>query len=294
MKPLHWDAINPITGQPFAWNDPNLRWGFYLEPGDPGFVPYGTIPSPQPHKPKRMKRQNYYPTATARQVEWLQNLANKLAGHAPGLGVSVAECAAAIAAARWLIYVLGSWLPAVRAWQKSCTDAAEQAQTGTTGAVLALPVFTAPPLPGPSGTLPAVVPVADGALALIFDLVGEIKQSDTKTDAILTDLGVIGAQETAPDYATLQAILTATISGSHANLGWDWQGNGKFLDQIELQVDRADAKGFRILAFDTTPGYTDTTPFPATPTVWKYRAIYRVNDAQVGQWSATVSATVGG
>ena len=61
----------------------------------------------------------------------------------------------------------------------------------------------------------------------------------------------------------------------------------------ELQVDRADGKGFVILAFDTTPGYTDTTPFPATATLWKYRAIYRIEDAQTGQWSQEVSVMVG-
>ncbi len=67
-----------------------------------------------------------------------------------------------------------------------------------------------------------------------------------------------------------------------------------FLDQCELQVDRAGGKGFIVLTFDTTPGYTDTTPFPAALTKWKYRDIYRVDDHQVGQWSAEVSVNVGG
>lgn len=56
MKPLHWDAINPQTGTPFTWDDPNLFWGdsaYYLEPGDPGYVPYG--PTPAPVKPPRKK-----------------------------------------------------------------------------------------------------------------------------------------------------------------------------------------------------------------------------------------------
>ena len=58
MKPLLWDAINPLTGQPFTWDDPNLRWGdpsFYLEPGDPGFVPYAGTPT-SPKKKKKTKR----------------------------------------------------------------------------------------------------------------------------------------------------------------------------------------------------------------------------------------------
>lgn len=59
MKPLHWDAINPFTGKPFTWDDPNLKFvndlGMYLEPGDPGFVPYAST-SPPPAQPKQKKR----------------------------------------------------------------------------------------------------------------------------------------------------------------------------------------------------------------------------------------------
>ena len=32
----------------------------------------------------------------------------------------------------------------------------------------------------------------------------------------------------------------------------------------------------------------------ATGAVWKYKAIYRLRDAQVGQWSGVVSVAVGG
>jgi hypothetical protein len=72
MKPLHWDAINPITGTPFTWDDPNLRWGspsYYLEPGDAGFVPYATpVPVPPVKKKKpfhrRAKPTNIEPTPT--------------------------------------------------------------------------------------------------------------------------------------------------------------------------------------------------------------------------------------
>ena len=51
-------------------------------------------------------------------------------------------------------------------------------------------------------------------------------------------------------------------------------------------------KGLVFLAPDTTPGYLDTCPRPATPAKWTYRAIYRVNDAPVGQWSAPVSVAM--
>ena len=56
MKTLRYDSINPFTGQPFTYDDPNLRWGdpgYYLEPGDIGFVPYPGQIIPRPPKPKK-------------------------------------------------------------------------------------------------------------------------------------------------------------------------------------------------------------------------------------------------
>ena len=84
------------------------------------------------------------------------------------------------------------------------------------------------------------------------------------------------------------------ISGSHVLIKWGWGGNSAYLDMCELQVDRGDGNGFVLLAYDTTPNYIDTQPFPATPVKWTYRAIYRVGDSRVGQWSLSVSVTVGG
>jgi hypothetical protein len=55
-------------------------------------------------------------------------------------------------------------------------------------------------------------------------------------------------------------------------------------------VDRG--SGFTLLAQDTTPGDLDTPP-PATAAKWSCRAIFRVGDHRVGQWSDVVSITVG-
>ena len=296
MKPLHWNAINPLTGTPFTWGDPNLRWGdpsYYLEPGDPGFVPY-TTPAPNPAKPKSksMKRQPYYPSRVAEQIVWLTNFTNKLTGHAPTLGLTTAECAAAIADALWLIYVLGSWQPAAKAWALACTDAAKEAQGGDGLGLMVLPAFTPPPLPAAVGGLPAVVPVNTGALNRIFTVVQTLKDHGAFTEAIGSDLGVIGAEQTAPDLNTVKPEITATIVGSTVLLGWGWGGLGRFLDQCEIQVDRG--SGYTLLTYDSTPNYTDTAPHPASPTKWKYKAIYRVDDSQVGLWSAEVSVVVGG
>lgn len=89
-------------------------------------------------------------------------------------------------------------------------------------------------------------------------------------------------------------MLKLKLEGGVVQVGWTWQGQSAFLDMIEIQVDRGTGGGFAMLTYDTTPGYTDTTPLPATAAKWKYRAIYRVGDQRVGQWSSEVAITVGG
>jgi hypothetical protein len=291
MKPLLWDSteIDPFTGQPFTWDG-------ILEPGDAGYVPPPLSPTRNTQPSKKMKRNSYYPTNVPEQILWLTNFFNKLIGHAPALGVSVPVCAAAVADARWLIYLLGAYQPALKAWAKSCTDFIREAQTGAGEANMVLPAFVAPPLPAADAGagLPAVVPVKPGALNRIFSLVQVMQEAPTYVESTGTDLGTIGSEVTGPDFATLRPEFTVKVAGGKVVLDWGWGGFRSFLDMLQIQVDRADAKGFVDLAYDTTPGYTDTQPLPAAPVKWKYRAIWRVGDEQVGLWSEEVSITVGG
>lgn len=233
-----------------------------------------------------MKRQAYYPSRSAEQAIWLENFRNKLPTYGTTLGLSAGQVTAGVADARWLFYIITSWLGAVRTFSPACTDAATAAMTGAAGAALVLPGFTAPALPA------GVVPVAGGALTRLFALVQTIKDSATRTDAIETDLRTVGAGQTGPDLATIQPAFAVTVTGGHVHLAWTWAGNSAYLDLLEIEVDRG--AGFVPLVFDTTPGYDDTTPFPATLTKWTYRAIFRVNDARVGLWSDPVSVAVGG
>jgi hypothetical protein len=125
--------------------------------------------------------------------------------------------------------------------------------------------------------------------------VKQIKGHLAYNAAIGAALGIEGAEQTGPDYATLAPDIDATVTGTQVNVAWDWSGFRTFLDICEIQVDRTGAgTAFGPLVFDTTPGYTDTEPFPASPTKWTYRAIYRVGDQRVGQWSKSVSIAVGG
>ena len=199
-----------------------------------------------------------------------------------------AQVTALTADGNWLIYLLLTWLPAVRAWSQSATDALAEAGEGTGNAPQVLPVFSAPALP--AGTS-AVNP---GARNRIFAAVQTIKDSGKATEVISTNLGIIGGEMAAPDYTTLAPVLHLSINAYQVLIKWGWGKHRAFLDSCEIQVDRNDSHGWVFLTIDTTPNYTDTQPFPATPTKWSYRAIFRVDDHQTGVWCSPVSIVVGG
>jgi hypothetical protein len=232
-----------------------------------------------------MTRNSYYPRKNADQAIWLGNFRTKLPDHATALALAAGTVTAAQADCDWLIYLLGTWLPAVRTFGESSTSAITEAESGTGGAAQVLPTFTAPA----GGT--AVHP---GALDRIFNLVQTIRINPACTDVIANDLGLFGTAQGEPDWNVFGPVLKISRAPAGITVGWGWQGKRAFLDQCEIQVDRGDGKGFILLTYDTTPDYVDTEPIPATPTKWQYRAIYRVGDQRIGQWSAEASVIVGG
>ncbi len=138
----------------------------------------------------------------------------------------------------------------------------------------------------------AVAAVAAGIEGRFRALVRLIKAHPSYNAAIGQGLAIEGTEHGGPDLATLAPEITATLTGGHVQVGWGWQGHGNDLDLIEILVNRG--TGYSLLTYDTTPGYTDTAPLPATPAKWTYKAIYRVGDSQVGQWSNEVAVTPGG
>lgn len=237
---------------------------------------------------KKVRRSRCLPRRAAKRTGWLENWRLKLPDHATELDLDAAEVTAAVADARWLIYVHQSWLPAIRVWSQACTAAVREADTGIGTAPLSLPTFVPPDLPDD------VAPRPPGALERILSLSQRIKDSPRCTATIATDLGVVGAEEGGPDLTTVQPPLRALRIAAGVKLSWTWGGYWAYLDSLELQVDRNDGKGWGILNVLVTRGCLDDHPQPAAAAVWKYRAIYHVDDRAVGQWSGEVSVAVGG
>lgn len=293
MKTLHWDMIDPATGRPYTFDNPNLRWGspsVVLEPGDPGYVPVAPV-SEKPKPKKETMKQRYYPPRAAAQVQWLTNFWLKLLVHGPAVDLTPDVINKRVADARWLAYAIGAWIGTIRTFGKSATAALEDVRFGDDSGEPGLPVLTLPALPPSEGTVPAVVPQPPGALNRIFAVVQQIKEATGYTDAIGADLGLIGPEESPPDLTLIQPDLGISISGNKVLIDWGWEGYERFVDQCEIQVDRG--AGWTLLTIDTTPGCVDSHPHPATPTKWSYRAIYRVDDEPIGQWSPVRSVLLG-
>ena len=209
-------------------------------------------------------------------------------GYASALGLTVAQVAAAVADCAWLEYLLESWLPAERAFDQACTESLRSARSGSGDGAMSLLTFNAPALPN------GVSAVAPGAQERIFALVRALKRSEKCDASIGADLGIVGSAAAGLDLSAVQPVLKATVSGDRVSLKWGWQGMRVWLSSCEIHVDRGDGAGFVLLTVGTRPGCVVKHPLPATRTVWSYKATYRANDSEVGQWSQTVSVAVGG
>jgi hypothetical protein len=215
----------------------------------------------------------------------LQTFKNNIVNYSAVLGLTAPQIAAQAADANYFDYSLKCQAIMVQAGHQ-WTAWKDLIRDGGTPLASGAPVLA---------SLPAAVPTVDPGVEVRFRaLVQLIKAHTNYNESIGRALDIEGAQQIGPDLATVQPKLEAIISGNQVNVKWSWLGNSAYLDICEIQVDRGDGKGFVLLTFDTTPNYTDTQVFPATPTKWTYKAIYRVGDVQVGLWSLPVSIVVGG
>ena len=141
---------------------------------------------------------------------------------------------------------------------------------------------------------PAIVPtsVLPGVVFRFRSFVKWIKALPLYVESIGESLQIVGDEETATDLSTVQPVLPLKISGGRVEVGWKWDGLTGQVDALEIWVDRGNGT-WVLLTIDTRPGYVDTEPFPITSAKWKYKAIWRKDDARVGIWSNVSEITVG-
>jgi len=228
-----------------------------------------------------MAKQYYLPNGDQERVVWLNNFAAKLNEHAATLEIAAATVTNIQQAAAYLAHILTihqSLKTNVRE-MTAYKNILFKGHLGTT-------VGTLPTLPD-FETAPAAVTFP--VFARVRQLVQALRHHPAYTLSIGQDLGIIGAKQST-DTASLKPMLRLSIVANEVIVKWT---KGK-ATSIDIYVDRSDGKGMTYLANDYTPNYEDriTLSADSPPAVWSYRAIYRVGDKQVGQYSDVVSITV--
>ena len=226
---------------------------------------------------------NYFmPTTDNGKADLLDHLAATLPHYAVLLDVSAADLAS-----------LGADAPAFRYALQAMNDMQAYAQHRTTHKNLLRdggsgtadwPVEPQLAQPVPPAVSPGVIPRLAG-------LAAHIKTHKNYTPAIGQDLWLIGSTSVV-DPGSWKPVLSTQNQAGHPIIVWS---KGK-AGAIEIWVDRGDGKSFVFLTINTEPNTTDTTPLPVegVGAIWKYKAIYRLHDEQVGQWSDVISVYVGG
>ena len=226
---------------------------------------------------------NYFmPTTDNGKADLLEHLAATLPRYATLLDVSDADLAALKADADGFRYTLHAQVD-IQAYGQHWTTYKNLLRDGGSG-TSDWPVMLALAAPVPPAVSPGIIP-------RLAALVAHIKTHKNYTPAIGQDLWLIGSTQVI-DPSTWKPVLSIQNQAGHPIIVWT---KGK-ASAIEIWVDRGDGNNFVLLNVNNEPNTTDTTPLPAagSSAMWKYKAIYRLHDEQVGQWSDVISVSVGG
>ncbi len=239
-----------------------------------------------------MSKQPFIPKALDARRQWLATFVDGLLNFANGLATKYNVPAATLArldhGRQWFDWTLAT-LPVPRKAAASLT-AFKDALITSDGALV---IPTAPaygPVPAADN---APIPPEGGIFSLAGSVGNQIKAAHDYDEADGKLLGLEGADAALPDPATTAPNLAGSFVTSGGCVEVDW-AKGAF-DGVKIEVDRGDGKGFVFLAIDTAPNYVDTVkPAPGAAAVFKYRAIYLLDDAEFGQWSPVVEVAVRG
>jgi hypothetical protein len=228
-----------------------------------------------------MPKSSYLPKTDAGKAAFLNNLGTQLVTYGPTVGLSPSDIAAVQDDAGFFSFAFNAQ-PQILAFAQQWTSYKNAARDGGPGTSMG------PPPVAPTFAPPATI-VAPGIIARATAIVARIKAAPGYTDAIGQALMIVGADQVV-DPNAMKPVITAASDAGQVIIGWTKSG----MDSLEIWVDRG--TGFAFLAIDTVPDYTDTQAMPAAgqSALWKYKAIYRLGDERVGQWSDVVSLPVAG
>jgi hypothetical protein len=226
-----------------------------------------------------MAKNYYLPRDDSGKARLLEHLARRLPAYAETLEVSATDIASLQADAEAFRHAIA----ATDSIQANARQWTAYKNLQRDGGVRVNPLPQLPHLPPPARD------VAPGIVPRLIALVSRLKTARQYSEAIGHDLQIIGPEQRVEPDDWKPIIATGAVAGQPV-LKWP-KGDA---DAIEIWADRGDGQGFRLATITSSVDYTDTSARPATGAVWKYKAIYRLRDTRVGEWSGEVSVAVGG
>jgi hypothetical protein len=222
------------------------------------------------------------PRVDAGKLALLQHLDTTLSAYAAALGFGANDLSELDRATAWLKYAI-DLQSAFKAGGEDTVAFRNAVRDGSPTGKAVVPSF--PILTPPTGE-----PFLD-VVGYVSTLITRIRIHENYTKAIGKALNITPAKSVAVDPATMQPALTVDFQGGQPRVLWSMQG----MDSLELEADHGNGD-FALLTIDMTPNHIDTTPLPPSGSVvlWKYRAIYRVRDQRVGNWSQVLEVSVKG
>lgn len=218
---------------------------------------------------------DYLPVRDSDLNLWLKNYVKKLNGYTATFGISAAEFTAVQNDAAYLEHTLNT-IENIGSYSEQVTEFKKLLYKGTSGG--GMPVYV-------PGTAPVAVPM--GIITRLRAQVQRIKNHNNYTVNIGNDLGIEGAEKTVV-VEGLKPVLKVSLEVGHPKLKWQKMGS----DRLNIYADYGEGKGFALISTISRRQFVDATALPANPIKWKYKAIFVINDEEVGQFSDEVFATV--
>ncbi len=224
----------------------------------------------------------YMPASDDEKADLLEHLAATLPIYAALLDISTQELDIVKIDAvsfRYSLQTMGIMQASSQKW----TNTKNELRDGDSEGSNDWPAPPALPEPIPPMAKPGIIP-------RLSALAARIKTHKNYTTAIGYDLWLIGGEQKI-DPSTWQPRLISYLQAGHPVIVWN---KGK-ASAIEIWVDRTNSNNFVLLSVNTKPNVTDLTPLPkgGSGALWKYKAIYHLDDQAVGHWSDIISVTVG-
>lgn len=211
----------------------------------------------------------------------LANFSSKIDTYNVGFAITAAEVTSIKADSLFFVWAVTNYKK-IDTYKKNWTTFKNILKKGEANVVS----NTAPAAPT-LDVMPTAVP--PGILVRFTTMVNRIKSHQSYTTAIGQNLGVELTNTQKIDLDSAQPTLKTVMRGGQVNLLWKRSKFGGIL------IEKDSGDGFVTLDKDFHPDFIDNSTMPSQgqSALWKYRAIYLVNDEKVGSWSDIVSITVG-